>query len=202
MADASSLNPSDALTETQELFHGIASALNWGFWLFEPGEGWRFVFGVGGVLSAVGALKLYSSPSVSQEKSATYPAAILLTGTAFLFLYMTLRAWPVNSEGKAIRPAAYIVMILKGEKPPSGPAAPDNTAAIQGGLEAIAALWIVNKAASSISNLAGTAGVLGTMWTWIKGVFSKGADEGGIPDVPEMDIVVPVAPGLSGTQTV
>jgi hypothetical protein len=198
MADTNSLNPSDALNQMGELFHGAASMLNWGFWLFEPGQGWRFVLGVGGVASGVAAAKLYTSPSVTQEKSAAFPAAILFTGVSLLCLYMTLRAWPVTSDGKAIRPAEYAVMILKGQKPPAGPGAPDNTSAIQGGLEVIASIWIVNKAANSISNLAGAAGVLGGIWAAIKGLFGKGggAGEAPVPEIPVVSLTVPQAPGL------
>lgn len=201
VASESSLNPADALNSMGELFHGAASGLNWLFWLWEPGQGWRFAMGVGGVASGVAAAKLYTSPSVSQEKSAAFPAAILFTGVSLACLYMTMRAWPVDSNGKAIRPAAYAVMILKGEKPPAGPAAPDNTLAIQGGLEAIAALWIVNKAAGSIANIAGAAGILGGLWSWIKGAFSGGGGEDEIPVVPDAVLTLPNVPGLSGSTT-
>lgn len=195
---APSINPSDALNEMYELFHGAAQGLNWLFWLWSPGQGWRFIMGVGGVASGIGAAKLYTSPSVAQEKSAAFPAAILLTGVSLLCLYMTLRAWPVNSEGKTIRPAAYAAMILKGEKPPSGPAAPDNTEAIQAGLEVVASIWMVNKIASSISGLAGTAGLLGGLWAGIKSIFSSGD----VPEIEAVSLTVPTAPGLSGTETV
>jgi hypothetical protein len=193
-----SLNPSDALNEMGTLFRGAASGLNWLFWLWEPGQGWRFVLGVGGVASGVAAAKLYTSPSVSQEKSSAFPAAILLTGLSFICLYMTMRSWPVNSEGQAIRPAAYAVMILRGQKPPAGPPPPDNTSAIQGGLEAIAAIWIVNKAASSISSVAGAAGVLGGIWAAIKGLFGTGSGAAGepIPEVPVESLTIPAVPGL------
>ena len=193
-----SLNPSDALTEMGTLFNGAASGLNWLFWLWQPGQGWRFILGVGGVASGVAAAKLYTSPSVSTEKSAAFPAAILFTGVSFLCLYMTLRSWPVNNAGQAIRPSAYAVMILKGQKPPAGPPPPDNTSAIQGGLEAIAAIWIVNKAAGSISNIAGAAGVLGGIWAWIKSTFGGGSTGGGepLPEVPVESLTVPNVPGL------
>lgn len=199
VASESSLDPSDALNSLGELFHGAASGLNWLFWLWEPGQGWRFALGVGGVASGVAAAKLYTSPSVSQEKSAAFPAAIMFTGVSLMCLYMTMRAWPVDTNGKAIRPAAYAVMILKGQKPPSGPPAPDNTLAIQGGLEALAAVWIVNKAAGSISNIAGAAGILGGLWGWIKGAFSGGGEE--IPVVPDAVLTLPNVPGLSTSTT-
>lgn len=200
-SDSNSLDPSVALNEMGTLFHGIASALNFGFWFFEPGQGWRFVLGVGGVASGVAAAKLYTSPSVSTEKSAAFPAAILFTGVSLLCLYMTLRAWPVDSSGKALRPANYAVMIIKGKKPPAGPAAPDNTNAIQGGLEAIAGLWVVNKAASTISGLAGAAGILGGIWAAIKGAFGGGGGSGEAPpEIPEVaSLTVPTVPGLAPT---
>lgn len=191
------------INEAKELFHGIAEGLNWAFWIFQPGQGWRFLFGVGGLAAGVGAAKLYTSPSVQQEKSAAFPAAILLTGVSFLFLYMTLRAWPVNSNGQAIRPAAYAVMILRGEKPPAGPAAADNTDAIQGGLEALAAVWVVSKAANGINAIAGAAGVLGGIWAGIKGLFGgKGVGTGEaplpeIPDIPVASLTVPALPGVT-----
>jgi hypothetical protein len=194
MSDTTGANPSDALNQMGEIFHGAASMLNWGFWLFEPGQGWRFVLGVGGVASGIAAAKLYTSPSVTQEKSAAFPAAILFTGVSLLCLYMTLRAWPVTSDNKAIRPAEYAVMILKGQKPPAGPGPTDNIDAIQGGLEVIASIWIVNKAANSISNLAGAAGILGSIWAGIKGVFGKAASAGDIPEVASL--TVPAVPGL------
>jgi hypothetical protein len=202
---SSSVDPSTALSEMGELFHGVAQGLNWSFWLFQPGQGWRAVFAVGGGVSGVFAAKLYTSPSVSQEKSAAFPAAILFTGVALLCLYMTMRSWPVNSDGAAVRPATYAVSILKGEKPPPGPGPTDNTNAIQGGLEAIASIWAVNKIASSITGIAGAAGVLGGIWAGIKSIFGKGGGigEAPIPDIPVASLNVPNAPGTStGVQTV
>lgn len=196
---ADSLNPSDALGEMESLLHGVAEGLNFVFWLWSPGQGWRFIMGVGGVASGIGAAKLYTSPSVSQEKSAAFPAAILLTGVALLCLYMTLRAWPVNSNGQAIRPATYAAMTLKGEKPPSGPPAPDNTGAIQAGLTVIASIWLVNKVASSVSGIAGTAGILAQLWAGIKSFLGSGGGEEvpieaaalTLPDVPGLDTTAP-----------
>jgi Transglycosylase SLT domain len=205
---SNSVDPSTALSEMGELFHGAAQGLNWAFWLFEPGQGWRALFAVGGIGSGVFAAKLYTSPSVSQEKSAAFPAAILFTGVCLLCLYMTMRSWPVNSDGAAIRPATYLVGILKGEKPPAGPSPTDNTNAIQEGLEAIASIWVVNKVASSISGLAGAAGVFGGIWAGIKSVFGGGGGEGAteIPDIPLTSLTVPNAPGVTaptgGVQTV
>jgi hypothetical protein len=193
-----SLNPLDALNDMSQLFHGIAQGLNYLFWMFEPGQGWRFAMGVGGVASGIGAAKLYTSPSVANEKSAAFPAAILLTGVSLLMIYMTLRAWPVDSNRHAIRPAAYVVMILKGEKPPPGPAASDNTDAIQLGLEAIASIWIVSKVAQGISGVAGAAGALGGLWAGIKKFF--GGSGGSAPEVPPIEGValsVPNYPGLT-----
>lgn len=203
-----SLNPIDALNNINALFHGVAQGLNYLFWIFQPGQGWRFVMGVGGVASGVGAAKLYMSPSVSNEKSATFPAAILLTGVSLLFLYMTLRAWPVTTDNKAIRPAAYAVMILKGEKPEAGPSGADNTDAIQLGLETIASIWIVSKVAQGVSGIAGAAGALGGIWAAIKGLFKSGGSGGGpeIPPIEAASLTVPNYPGLtttgSGTETV
>lgn len=200
MADPVSLNPSDALNEMYELTHGAAEGLNWLFWLWEPGQGWRFIMGIGGLASGIGAAKLYTSPSVTQEKSAAFPAAILLTGISLLCLYMMLRAWPVNSSGQAVRPATYVAMILTGQKPEAGPPPPDNTTAIQAGLEVIASIWLVSKVSSSISGLAASAGVLGGIWAAIKGAFgSGGGDE--IP-IEAVAFTTPDVPGLSGTETV
>jgi hypothetical protein len=199
---ATSVDPTDALNEMGELFHGAASGLNWAFWLFEPGQGWRAAFAVGGIGSGIFAAKLYTSPSVTQEKSAAFPAAILFTGIALLCLYMTMRSWPVNSDGAAVRPAAYVVEILKGEKPEAGPSPTDNTNAIQAGLEAIASIWVVNKVASSVSGLAGAAGIFGGIWAGIKSVFGSGGGEGEVPpDIPDVSLTVPSAPGVSPTQT-
>jgi hypothetical protein len=200
---STSVDPSTALSEMGELFHGVASGLNWAFWLFEPGQGWRAAFAIGGIGSGVFAAKLYTSPSVTQEKSAAFPAAILFTGVALLCLYMTMRAWPVNSDGAAIRPATYLVSILKGEKPAPGPSPTDNTNAIQEGLEAIASIWVVNKVASSISGLAGAAGAFAGIWAGIKSVFGGGggAGETEIPDIPLTSLTVPNAPGVAPTQT-
>ena len=197
------LDVGSALKEMGELFHGAAQGLNWFFWLWQPGQGWRLVMGVGGVASGWAAFKLYTSPSVAQEKSAAFSGAILFTGLSLLAFYMTLRAWPVNQQGKTLRPAAYAVMILTGQHPEAGPPPADNTEAIQGGLEVIASIWIVNKAASSISGLAGAAGVLGGIWAWISKAFKNvGSD---IPDVPVESLTVPTGPGGTtppGTQTV
>jgi hypothetical protein len=194
---STSLNPADALNDMWSLFHGVAGGLNWLFWLWQPGQGWRFIIGIGGVASGVGAAKLYTSPGVTEEKSATFPGAILLTGVALMCLYMTMRAWPVDSNGDAVRPAAYAVMILKGEKPPAGPPAPDNTGQIQLGLEAIASIWVVNKVASSVSGLAGAAGIFAGLWAGLKKVFGSGDGEAP-PEIPEVDLTVPNYPGLTG----
>ena len=195
-----SLNPATALDNIGELFHGVAQGLNYLFWVFQPGQGWRFVMGVGGVVSGVGAAKLYMSPSVSNEKNATFPAAILLTGVSLLFLYMTLRAWPVDGSKRAIRPAAYAVMILKGEKPPAGPQAPDNTDAIQLGLETIASIWIVSKVAQGVSGIAGAAGALGGLWNALKGIFKGGGDVPPVEAVAgDVSLTVPNYPGLTTT---
>jgi Lysozyme like domain len=197
-----SLNPAEALQNIGSLFHGVAQGLNMAFWIFQPGQGWRFIMLVGGVGSGIGAAKLYTSPSMSEEKSGTFPAAILLTGIALLCLYMTLRAWPVDSSGDAIRPAAYAVMILKGEKPPAGPPAPDNTGAIQLGLETLASIWIVSKVASGISGVAGAAGALGGIWSWLKGLLGGSGGGGELPEVPDVALSAPDYPGLSTTETV
>lgn len=195
---STTLDPANALNEMGALFHGIAQGLNWAFWVFSPGQGWRFLFGVGGVASGIGAAKLYMSPNVSQEKSAAFPLAILLTGTSFLFLYMTLRAWPENGTGQAIRPTAYAWMIATGQKPPAGPSPADNTALIQGGLEAIASIWVVNKIAGGIGNLAGAAGILGGIWAGIKGAIGKlGGGGGGLPDIPPAALTVTSYPGVT-----
>jgi len=201
---STSVDPSTVLNEMGELFHGVAEGLNWAFWIFEPGQGWRAAFALGGIGSGVFAAKLYTSPSVTKEKSAAFPAAILLTGVSLLCLYMTLRAWPVNADGQAIRPSAYAVDILKGVKPAPGPSPTDNTNAIQEGIEAIASIWVVNKVASSLTGIAGAAGVFGTIWAGIKGVFGGGGGEGvgEIPDIPVASLTVPTVPGLSGTQLV
>jgi hypothetical protein len=192
---STSVDPAQALNEMGQLFHGAAQGLNWAFWLFQPGQGWRAAFAVGGGASAVLAAKLYTSPNVSQEKSAAFPAAILFTGASFLMLYMALRSWPVNADGKAVRPAAYLVEIVKGEKPEAGPQPSDNTDAIQAGLEAIASVWVINKVASSISGLAGAAGIFGGIWAGIKSVFGKVPAE--VPDIPAVDFTVPSAPGVT-----
>lgn len=201
---STSLDPSTALNEMGELFHGAAQGLNWAFWLFQPGQGWRAAFAFGGGASAVVAAKLYTSPSVAQEKSAAFPAAILFTGIAFISLYMALRSWPtteVNGNQVAVRPAAYVVEILKGEKPEAGPPPTDNTNAIQGGLEAIASIWAVNKVASTVSGLAGAAGVFGGIWAGIKSIFGGGGGSGEteVPDIPDVALTVPSAPGLGST---
>jgi hypothetical protein len=203
---AISANPSTVLNEMGELFHGIASGLNWAFWMFEPGQGWRFAMGVGGVASGAAAAKLYTPPSVSQEKSAAFPAAILLSGVSLLCLYMTLRAWPVDADGGAIRPAAYAVEILQGAKPEAGPRPTDNTGAIQAGLEAIASIWVVNKVVSAIGGEAGAAGVFGSIWNGIKSVFGSGEDAAG-DAIEDTALTITPPPGLnnsggSGTQLV
>lgn len=201
---STTLSPTDALKDMGALLHGIAQGLNWAFWVFQPGQGWRFLFGVGGVASGVGAAKLYMSPNVQQEKSAAFPLAILLTGTSFLFLYMTLRAWPQNNNQEAIRPSAYMWMIISGQKPPAGPTPPDNTGVIETGLVAIASIWVVNKAAGAIGNIAGAAGVLGQIWNGLKKIFTGGGGEGGGEPIPPIEGDIPVAsftvnsyPGLS-----
>lgn len=200
---ATSIDPSTALSEMGELFHGVAQGLNWAFWIFQPGQGWRAFFAFGGGASAVFAAKLYTSPSVTQEKSAAFPAAILLTGVSLLCLYMALRSWPVTSDSNgntvAVRPAAYVVEILKGEKPEAGPQPTDNTNAIQEGLEAIASIWAVNKIASTVSGLAGAAGIFGGIWAGIKSIFGGGGGSGesDIPDIPDVALTIPTAPGLS-----
>lgn len=196
---STTIDPAQALNEMGQLFHGAAQGLNWAFWLFQPGQGWRAAFAIGGAGSAVVAAKLYTSPSVSQEKSAAFPAAILFTGASFLLLYMALRSWPVNADGKAIRPAAYLVEIVKGEKPEAGPQPSDNTDAIQAGLEAIASVWVINKVASSISGLAGAAGVFAGIWAGIKSVFGKVPAE--VPDIPVAALTVPAAPGVTPPTT-
>jgi hypothetical protein len=198
---STSVDPSTALNEMGELFHGAASGLNWAFWLFEPGQGWRAAFALGGIGSGVFAAKLYTSPSVTQEKSAAFPAAILFTGVALLCLYLTMRSWPVNGDGAAVRPAAYVVDILKGEKPPPGPSPTDNTNAIQAGLEAIASIWAVNKIASSVTGLAGAAGVFAGIWAGIKSIFGGGGGEGDapIPEIPDVALTTPSVPGLSSS---
>lgn len=200
-ASTSSVDPSTALSEMGELFHGAAQGLNWTFWLFQPGQGWRALFAFGGGASAVFAAKLYTSPSVTQEKSAAFPAAILFTGVALMCLYMALRSWPVNAEGSAIRPAAYAVEILQGKKPAAGPQPTDNTNAIQEGLEAIASVWVVNKVASSISGLAGAAGIFGGIWAGIKSIFGGGGGSGEpeVPDIPDVSLTVPTTPGITPT---
>jgi len=200
---ATSVDPTTAINEMGELFHGAAQGLNWTFWLFQPGQGWRAAFALGGGASAVFAAKLYTSPSVTQEKSAAFPAAILFTGIALLCLYMALRSWPVNGDGSAIRPAAYAVEILQGKKPEAGPAPTDNTNAIQEGLEAIASIWVVNKVASSVSGLAGAAGVFGGIWAGIKSIFGGGggAGEPEVPEIPDVSLTVPSAPGVTAPTT-
>jgi len=199
---ATSVDPSTALNEMGELFHGAAQGLNWTFWLFQPGQGWRALFAFGGGASAVFAAKLYTSPSVTQEKSAVFPAAILLTAISLMCLYMALRSWPVNAQGEAIRPAAYAVEILQGKKPEAGPPPTDNTDAIQAGLEAIASIWVVNKVASSITGLAGAAGVFGGIWAGIQKIFGGGgSSEPEIPDIPDVALTVPSAPGITTPST-
>jgi hypothetical protein len=198
---STTVDPSTALSEMGELFHGIASGLNWSFWLFEPGQGWRAVFAIGGIGSGLFAAKLYTSPSVTQEKSAAFPAAILFTGIALLCFYLTMRAWPVNSDNEAVRPAAYVVEILQGKKPAPGPGPTDNTNAIQEGLEAIASIWVVNKVASSISGIAGAAGIFGGIWAGIKSIFGGGGAEPEIPDIPAVSLTVPSAPGVTAPTT-
>jgi hypothetical protein len=200
---ATSVDPSTALNEMGELFHGAASGLNWAFWLFEPGQGWRAAFAIGGIGSGVFAAKLYTSPSVTQEKSAAFPAAILLTGVSLLCFYLTMRSWPVNGDNQAIRPSAYVVSILKGEKPPAGPSPSDNTDAIQAGLEAIASIWVVNKVASSITGIAGAAGVFGGIWAGIQKLFGGGSTGGEpeIPEIPDVSLTIPQTPGLSAPTT-
>ena len=161
--------------------------------------------GVGGVASGAAAVRLYTSPSVSQEKSAAFPAAILFTGVSLLCLYMTLRSWPVDANGSAIRPAAYAVEILQGKNPEAGPSPTDNTSAIQAGLEAIASIWVVSKVASAIGGEAGAAGLFGSIWNGIKNVFGSGEDAAG-DAIEDTAFTIPQAPGLgntgSGTQLV
>jgi Lysozyme like domain len=189
-----SLDFTDALSEMQSLFHGAAEGLSWLFWLWEPGQGWRLVMGVTGVVSGVWAMKLYTSPSIQREKSSAFPAAILLTGVSLIAFYMTLRAWPVSKSGGAERPGPYAVEIITGQNPPAGPPGKNDVPAIQGGLEAITAVWVVNKAAGSIGNIAGAAGVIGGIWAGIKaalGSLGKGGGGGELPPIPDVSLTIP-----------
>lgn len=201
-ATGNTVDPTTALNEMGTLFHGAAEGLDFFFWLWEPGQGWRLVFLVGGIGSGVFAAKLYTSPSVSREKSAAFPAAILFTGISLLFLYMTFRSWPVSESGGPVRPAAYMVEILKGEAPAAGPSKQDNTDAIQAGLEAIASIWVVNKVANSISGLAGAAGLFAGIWAGIKSIFGGGGTGSGgeeIPDIPDVSLTIPNPAGTTAT---
>ena len=198
-----SLNFTDALSEMGTLFHGAARGLNWFFWLWEPGQGWRLIMGITGVTTGIIAMKTYTSPAIRREGSSAFPLAILMTGISLLAFYMTVRAWPISDSGKASRPAPYAVAILTGENPPSGPPAQDNTPEIQAGLEAVSAVWLVNKAAGSIGNIAGAAGVIAGIWAGIKSALGKlgGAGGGGeLPPIPDVSLTIP-NPGQSGGGT-
>lgn len=142
------------ISDASTLLYDASKTLNFFFQWFNPGQGWRAAMGVSGVLLAGISFKSYTNASAS-----ALPLAIITGGSALMLFYMAFRPWPLSS-GKPIRPAAYVVDILKGTPPGAGPAPSNDTDAIEIGLAGVLAIWGANKAAGVIGNVAQAAGSL------------------------------------------
>jgi hypothetical protein len=114
------------------------------------------------------------------------PLAILLLGLGAVALFMMARPWPQTAAGP-VKPGAYLVDVLLGKPPPAGPEAfnAGEVRLTEAGLIAILSLWAAGKAGNALGGLAQGAGaaggILGKLWTWVKGI---GADVGGAGEVP------------------
>jgi hypothetical protein len=111
------------------------------------------------------------------------PLAMLLLGGGCVALFMAARPWPQTSGG-AIKPGAYLVDVLEGQPPPSGPEAfnPAEVHLTEAGLAALLSLWAAGKAGQALGGVAagaaGAGGILGGIWSWIKGLGGEAADAG------------------------
>lgn len=162
------------------ILHGSALMLDRFLAVGAPGQGWRFVFGVGTVAASVGSYKAFTTEGEGDH----LPLAIALAGVASIGAFLTLRPWPQTSGG-AIKPGAYLVDVIKGQAPPAGPQSispgqVDLTETFLGGLVALWAAGKIGQAGSSLGNLLGQLGLGGA---------GEGDDGGGepveAPPVPE-----------------
>jgi hypothetical protein len=171
-------SPSGVLSDAGSLLHGSAVVLDRMFGLFAPGQGWRIVFGAAAAASGAGSFRAFRSGG--DDGDGNLPVAILLAGIASIALFMMARPWPQTAAG-AIRPGAYIVDVLKGQPPPSGPQAFSATEVhlTEAGLAALLALWAAGKAGQSMAGITAGAGALGKFWGWIKGLGAEAGTAAG-----------------------
>lgn len=106
------------------------------------------------------------------------PLAILLLGLGSVALFLMARPWPQTSAGP-VKPGAYVVDVLHGTPPPPGPPtfSQGEVHLTEAGLGTILALWAAGKTGQSLAGVAAGAGaaggLLGKVWTWIKGLGSE-----------------------------
>lgn len=136
------------------LLHDAATALNWFFEFFHPGQGWRLVFGAGAAVAGTGAVRQWKAAGSAGEAGGALPMAIGLAGVTAITAFMALRPWPV-SNAKAVRPGAYAQSILEGRPFAQGPEPAADTSDIETGLAALLGIWVVSKLASMFSGFGG-----------------------------------------------
>ncbi|MHB1595383.1 MAG: transglycosylase SLT domain-containing protein [Streptosporangiaceae bacterium] len=172
----------NVLSAGSGMLHGAAVMLDRFFALGAPGQGWRFVFGLG---MAGGGFASYRAFTSGDDGDGNLPLAIAFAGVAAICAFMTLRQWP-QAGGKAIKPGAYVVDVLRDEPPPSGPSSlssgeVDLTETALGGM---LGLWAAGKVAQGIS--AGSGAVSSIM----NGILGyKALTSGGAGDVTPTDPV-------------
>lgn len=167
----------DILSGTGSLFHGMATALDWLFGFWYPGQGWRIVFGAAAIGSGWGAIGAWRS--AQQSGGSALPLAVGLSGAAALAAFMALRPWPMVGT-QPVKPGAYLVETLEGQPPVAGQPRPKDVTGIEIGLGVLAGAWLASKLASAGSSIL----------SFLAGLGLAGA-RGGAAEVPPPDIPLP-----------